>query len=302
MIKPIASDAASESELFPEDAPPASSHDTRESYLTRAKSSYAKIRHVFVQLPPTGGKGSQPSMLPQLKRNHRAAVLYLALLSNWPWLRRQAEPLPAATWIRFLRSDQPNALTWTPQSLSHAWGVLEDLNLVMRPRKGRLLNIRPLKEDGSGEEYFSPTGTGGDSYFVLPKQFWLDQHHGILGWPEFAVLLILLKETGRNPVTELAIDRAQRYYGISRTTAEAGLSGLRDQALLMSNERRVTDVDHPEGRRLTSLHRLVGPYSTKARQELRTAANRSVEQQRERQLKKKREASADGETLDEPSP
>ncbi|MDF0514292.1 hypothetical protein PX701_11725 [Agromyces sp. H3Y2-19a] len=295
MVAPIDNALTSEAGLFPEDAPAANSRDTREVYLQRATSSYAKVRHVLIQRPPSGGKGSQPSMLPHLKRNHRAAVLYLALLANWPWLRRQAAPLPAATWIRFLGSEQRGSLTWTPQALSHAWGVLEELKLVERQRKGRLVNVRPLKEDGSGGDYASPTGKGGDSYFALPKRFWLDEHHATLSWPGLAVLLILLKETNQYPVTELAIDRAQAYYGISRTTAESGLSELRARGLLLSSERRVADVDHPEGRRLASLHRLSSPYSTEERRELRDAANRSV-------ALKGKEALANGEEPDEPSP
>lgn len=288
--------ASSESDLFPEDAPAVSPQATREKYLKRAGSSYAKVRHALIQLPPTTGRGSQPSMLPALKRNHRALVLYLALLANWPWIQRQAEPLPAATWIRFLSSDVPGALTWTPQSLSHAWGVLEELKLVERPRKGRLLNVRPLKEDGSGDDYVRPVGKGGDSYFVLPKRFWLDQHHGELSWSSLVVLLILLKESGQTPVAELAVDRAQAYYGISRTSAELGLSDLRARKLLVSRERRVEDVDHPEGRRLTSLHVLLSPYSTEERQRMRDAANLNVVG------RKQKEASSDGETSGEPSP
>jgi hypothetical protein len=268
--EPIVEDA------FPEDDDAATPAETRAIYLGRAKSGYTKLRHRFVQTPPTGKTSSRPGTLFQLSRNHRAAILYLAVLANWPWLSREDMPLPADSWIRFLTADDSAALTWTPQSLSHAWGVLEELNLIERPRKGRLKDVRPLREDGSGEEYTSPTGTNRDHYLILPNEFWTRQLHGTLSWPALSVLLILLKETGGKPTAPLAIDRAQPWYGISRTTAEQGLAELRGLGIVTSAMRQVKDPDAVGGRRQTSLHRLDGDFSMSRRELLRTAAKSRV--------------------------
>ncbi len=175
------------------DAEEATPELTRAEWLGWSRLGYTKVRHSFVQTPPVPSKGSTPGTLSKLSRNHRAAVLYLAVLANWAWMSREPDPMPAGAWIRFLTSDQPQALTWTPQSLSHAWSVLEKEGLIERPRKGRLIEVKPRREDGSGA-YTSPEGTG-DAYFVLPNAFWTEQHFGVLPWPALAVLLILLKET-----------------------------------------------------------------------------------------------------------
>jgi DNA-binding transcriptional ArsR family regulator len=258
-----------------DDEAPATPAETRETYLSRSRSGYGKVRRAFVQAPATVTKGSQPGTLARFNRNHRAAVLYLALLSNWPWLSREEDPLPAGAWIRFLTSEKKNALTWTPQSLSHAWGVLETLNLIERPRKGRLVAVRPRREDGESD-YLPPSGAG-DSYLVLPDQFWTEQFHGTLSWPALVVLLILLKETGLTAEAELPVDRAKAWYGISRTTAEQGLTDLRALGLVVSRDRRIKDVNASGGHRLTSQHRLTGPFSTKARSELRAEATERVQ-------------------------
>lgn len=250
--------------------------ETRAAFLARSKSGYTKLRRTFVQEPPTTGGSSRPGMLPNFKNNHRAAVLYLALIANWPWLSREDEPLPAAAWIRFLTCEDPKALTWTPQSLSHAWGVLEDLKLIIRPRKGRLINVMPRREDGM-TDYKTPTGSERDSYMTIPNEFWMEEWHGRLSWPALAALLILTKETGLTPTTTLAIDRTMAWYGISRTSAEQGLTELRASGLVRSRDRRVKDVNASEGRRLTSEHTLLGNFSTQSREALRIAAKVRVD-------------------------
>ena len=270
-----------ESELFPEDAEPSSPASTREAFIKRSRSGYTKLRHEFIQVPasPTGGAAS-PAMLPAFARNHRAAVLYLALLTNWPWLRRSGEALAANTWIRFLSSGKSGSLTWTAQSLSHAWKVLEDAGLVERALVNRLKKVTPLHESGSGESYRSPDGKTRGRYVALPHTFWTDELHATLSWPALAVLLILLKETSGRPSAELPVDKAEKYYGISRTTAEAGLAELRDKGLLLSATRWVQDDVAGEGRRWASLHALLGPYSTAQRHNLQGAAKKRRDEAR----------------------
>lgn len=254
----------------------ATPQETRLEYLARSKAGYSKVRHTFVQTPRGTSGGSKPGTLGLFGRNHRAAILYLALLANWPWLVREDVPRASGAWIRFLSCETPGGLTWTEQSLSHAWKTLEGMNLINRPRRGRLLNVQPRREDGKAE-YSSPTGKSNDLYFVVPDQFWLDELHGTLSWPALAVLLILLKETGGRDSAELPVDRADQFYGISRTTVESGLAELRKRGLLSSRDRFVKDVDTGDGRRRASIHTLLGPFSTQARKELQNAAKARVD-------------------------
>ena len=265
-------DPSAESNDFADEAP-ASPQETREDFLSRTGSAYAKIRHTLIQIPTN--RGSTPSMLPHFNRNHRALVLYLALLANRPWLDKEPEPLHAGAWVRFLTCDDPKGLTWTTQSLSHAWGVLDDLQLISRPRKGRLVDVQPRREDGTGD-YERPIGASNDPYFLLPHDFWLRQLHGTLSWPGLAVLLILLKESGKTGVAELPVDRAHDWYGISRTTTEAGLTELRELGYVESRGRFVKDAKAPQGRRYTSIHTLRDVFSLESRTTLRTAARERV--------------------------
>lgn len=261
------------SELFPDDVEAPNSNATRMEFLHRSRSGFTKIRHSFVQKPPTRKHGgSKPAMLPTFARNHRAAVLYLAVLTNWPWLSRSDETLSAKTWIRFLSSNKPGALTWTEQSLAHAWKQLEQGDLVVRDLDHRMKKVRPLDESGSSDPYVRPQGSRDGVYFALPHEFWSRELHATLSWPALAVLLILLKETNGRPTAELPVDRAQRYYGISRTTAEQGLTELRAEGLLTSRTRFILDHDTADGRRQTSLHALLDPFSTSHREQLRNAA------------------------------
>jgi hypothetical protein len=273
MPKPTFSNPLDESELFPVDAPVASGAETREEYLRRGRSGSTKVRNQLIQQPRTQDRGrSQPAMLPRFARNHRALILYLGLLTNWPWLSRGDKALRADAWIRFLTSEEPGALTWTPQSLSHAWGVLDELNLVERDYESRLRLITPRHESGSGADYTPPDGKGSDTYFVIPGAFWTHDYFATLSWPALAVLLVLLKETGGRPSAELPIDRAEAFYGISRTTAEKGLAELRRKGLVQSKLRWVPDFEATQGRRHASLHAPLGPFSYAARKEIQTTA------------------------------
>lgn len=258
-----------------DDDEPASPSETRQIFLERTKSGYTKLRHSFVQARTEASHSSLPGTLAKLTRNHRATVLYLALLANWPWLSREDVPLSASAWIRFLTSSEEDALTWNPQSLSNAWRTLKSLNLVELPRQGRLIQVTP-HSGTDGVPYKAPTGKGADSYLVVPHELWTKELHATLSWPALAALLILLKETGSTPTTTLKIDRAQAWYGISRTATEKGLAELRAKNLLNSRDRRIKDANSPEGRRLASEHTLLGDFSTERRTALREAAKKRV--------------------------
>lgn len=90
----------------------------------------------------------------------------------------------------------------------------------------------------------------------------------------------MLKETSGRPSAELPVDKAEKYYGISRTTAETGLAELRDIGLVLSRDRWVQDHVAGEGRRWASLHALLGPYSMAERHKLQGAAKKRRDEAR----------------------
>ena len=86
-------------ELNPTEVTPA---ETRAEMLRFSPRGYAQLRHVLVQLPGTEGADEpRESTLARVvrARKHRALVLYLLVLTCWPWLEKSREPLPAAVWV-----------------------------------------------------------------------------------------------------------------------------------------------------------------------------------------------------------
>ena len=122
---------ASGSGTVPSPPPPAPSPGaTREKLLSWSPRRYSVNRFVLVQQPDeTKPRPSTVGVLTK-GRHHRALVLYLLLLTWWPWLSLRHTPLAAEVWVRALTAEGPgtaNALTWSPSTLSrvicHRYGA-----------------------------------------------------------------------------------------------------------------------------------------------------------------------------------
>ena len=152
----------------------ASPSETREDLLTKSGAGYTVVRHSLAQSRDDGG--SVPGVLGQIvtNRKRRALQLYLLLLTVWPWLGAQDQPLPAAVWARALSTDKGRQ--WTPTNVSETWRDLEELGLVKRRRLARGVIVTPQRED-TQVEYTRPAGVKKDfneTYFSLPPEFWTD--------------------------------------------------------------------------------------------------------------------------------
>ena len=255
----------------------ASPGDTRAEGLRLAARGYAIIRHVLVQ----NFDGPRPSTLGIMvrKRRHRALVLYLELLTWWPWLSENFQPLGSEVWIRSLTATGPEksrALTWSPSTLSRTWRELEDMNLIEpRQRSGRLTQIVPRREDGA-DPYTAPTGGENDWYFVLPDDFWADEWFATLSLPALATLLILLKETSpKKPDTQLPRDRMPDWYGISGKTVQKGLSELQASGLAKVRTEVVKAPLSPSGYTRRVHYALAGPFSCENRKLLQKRADQA---------------------------
>jgi hypothetical protein len=104
------------------------------------------------------------------------------------------------------------------------WTTLRDLQLVETQRRGRLLNVTALAEDGGGRAYRHPGEKGArEDYFKLPFAYWRDGHHTLLSLPAKAVLLIALT---LGDWFWLPPRHASAWYGLSESTLQRGLSDL----------------------------------------------------------------------------
>ncbi|WP_181724205.1 hypothetical protein [Nocardia gipuzkoensis] len=243
--------------------------------LSSAKRDYVPVRNVFVQRP--SGEKRRSSMLAMFvgQRQERALDAILTLYALQPVLSED-DPLPLGAWANILSTRKSCGLT----TASKTFRVLEDMGLVTRVRQGHRTVITPLLEDGSRQAWSRPGAQGGDlvssgGYFTIPHEYWTDGYIDRLRLPGKAMLLIMLKETQGSPPFEMAIDRAQKWYGISERTAERGYIQLSAEGLLDVHIQRSASPRLPKGVLRERYHRaLRDPFSTNRRRELQAEARK----------------------------
>lgn len=205
--------------------------ETRASFTKVSARGYTKLRHVLVQIPDGQERGSTVGRMVS-KRMHRALLLYLLILTCWPWLKDRRVPLPAEAWLRALTAQ--NALTWSNSTLSRALSDLEQLNLIeKRERVGRAVRITPRREDGQ-DIYTAPEGLADryNTYFTLPDSFWKDEIFAKLSLPGLAMLLVIAKETSKNAEMYVPYEQGQAWYGLKPKTVQNGITELKELEML----------------------------------------------------------------------
>jgi len=242
--------------------------ETRDELLRVSGSGYPKIRHILRQHP--GGVPDRVSVLGPMvtDRKRRSLVAYLLLLTVWPWLAKQASPLPAAVWARALSTDKGRK--WTTTNVSAAWADLEQRGLIERRRLSRGVVVQPRREDGLAD-YSSPGLIKGDrreTYFVLPPEFWRQEWFEELSLPGLAILLVIAGETSEKAEVRLTHEKAAQWYGLSQRSVASGIEDLRSHGLLVE---RVVWAKAPLsaiGTTQQTWYSLTGPFSFESRQRL----------------------------------
>jgi len=264
-----------------DDEGPATPQDTRKELLQFTARHYTQIRHVFVQLPDRDKP--RPSMVGHMvhERKHRALILYLLLLTIWPWLKERRDPFEAAIWLRALDSsdvpDSPSGTTWSSSTLSRAWTDLGDMGLVTTKRESRLVRVTPRREDG-GDDYTTPGGRKDrwNVYFTLPEEFWLEGWFAKLSLPALAMLLTIAKETSNQPETRLPYESAPEWYGISPKSAQKGLKELDEHNLLHIRIETKKSALSPTGKTVRFWYSLTGEFGYTARVARQAAAAKAA--------------------------
>jgi hypothetical protein len=262
-----------------EDEKPATGTEIRKELLDDARRGFAPIRKIFVQRPNT--ESVRASVLSQLvkTRQHRPLKTLLLLHALEPVL---GDPLPLATWAKMLDTRK---LPCSSAQASSAINALVRRDLATRTDQGQYVVVKPLLEDGSGEDYSRPGSLGSDvgrGYFTIPYQFWTEGLVDELSLPGTAMFLIMLEETTQNATFAMAVERASEWYGISERTAERGFSELSRLDVLAAHKQLVKATRSPTGLRAIYHRALTGPYSTKARAELQQTTGKAARRRAEK--------------------
>jgi hypothetical protein len=264
--------------LMRADEEAADAAETRAEMLQFSGRGYLQLRHVLVQLPERDSAGSRASTLARFvhERKHRALLLYLLLLTCWPWLEERRLPLQSDVWIRALSA--PGALTWTSSTLSRAWADLEDLRLVEKRRDQRLVRVVPRRED-AGEAYSAPGGRSDrvHTYFILPGEFWTEEVFARLSLPGLAMLLVIAKETSSKSEFRMTYANADEWFGIKPKTAQNGIRDLEEAGLVRQRAVVVKAPLSPSGSTVQMWYSLTGAFSQGERKalQIRTAKERA---------------------------
>ncbi|MFE6965655.1 hypothetical protein ACFVAJ_11090 [Agromyces sp. NPDC057679] len=246
--------------------------ETRAELTRLSARGYTQLRHVLVQLPDRDKPRASTLAVMLHERKHRPLLLYIMLLTCWPWLKDRREPLEGAVWIRALTAK--GGPTWSSSTLSRAWAELEQLGLVTKgKREKRLIRPVPRREDG-GADYEMPGGRQDrwNAYFSLPDEFWNEELFAKLSLPALVMLLVVAKETNKKDEVWLTYDNVDEWYGIKPKSAQKGLTELQALGIL---SRRAEVVKAPlasHGRTVRMWYSLVGPYGHQARAAKQTLA------------------------------
>lgn len=208
--------------------------DTIADMLAKSKRPGRRVqfRNRFVQ------RGTQsapePGPLAKIVRSHDelaldAFMLHRALASKEPW---QSRELHSLVWARSLgvHTDSDGGAA----AVSRVWRRLDQTHhLIARGKKGRTGVYTSLCEDGGGDPYTSPSGTGVDGrYFQVPFEYWEQGWHHSLSLPGKAMLLV---GSTLKPPFLLPVDKVPGWYGLSTETAQRGLAELRDLGVLIES-------------------------------------------------------------------
>lgn len=240
---------------------------TRATMTRLSARGYVQLRHILVQLPDADKPRQSTVGRAVHERRHRALLLYILLLTCWPWLKDNDAPLASAVWIRALTPPPGGGLTWSPSTLSRAWLDLEEMGLLEpRTRQGRATVIAPRREDGHAS-YEPPAGRADrwNTYFSLPDAFWNEEIFAKLTLPGLAMLLIIAKETSSKKEMYLPYAKAKEWYGISAKSAQNGVADLDANGLLHRREEQILAPLSPTGSTTRTWYSLTGDFGHEAR-------------------------------------
>jgi len=210
--------------------------------LRSARRDGVPIRKSFVQ-QGRGRANTKPGPLAGLVRRGdvRALDAYLLLhaaASAAPW----DCTWPSDTWVHLLDLTRSTTGGSTKAAVSKVFARLSKThNLVEVARVGRRSSVVLLREDGTGAPYSRPV-TKEDPWFTLPHSYFLKGYDTSLSLSAKAMLLVTLH---LKDGAWLPSEYSREWFGISPTTARAGLAELIEQGLVAETRDYVPDLKSP---------------------------------------------------------
>jgi hypothetical protein len=245
---------------------------TIDTYLTRSGRDALPLDRGFVQKRSAEGTRAPGPLHEFVKRGREPALEQYLLAHSFASKDDEGRfdvRLPGTAWARAIGGHfdgttgkvEPAAL----HLVSRNWRFLEERKLIARERVARRTRIWLLADDGDGEPYVHPGAgrlgkrldDGALGYFQLPYAYWRERWHEKLDLPAKAMLLIGLSLGDGFP---LPYGQVQKWYGISASTAERGLTQLHDLGLLYREQWRRADPESPVGFADTYYYMLQPPF------------------------------------------
>jgi hypothetical protein len=128
---------------------------------------------------------------------------------------------------------------------------------------------------------------------LLPGAFWTDLWFDRLSLAGVAVLLILLKETGKTDEVHLTHAETAAWYGISESTAKKAYDELLEKGLAIYRDEYVQAHYTENGVTVRRHYSLTGEFATAAREQARLdAAAARAKRARAARVRNKRSATA----------
>lgn len=241
-----------------------------QAMLERTGRDRVPVRRAFLQKPSGSDRGAA---LAEIVRARDVAALDAFLLIHA--MASSSAPhvtwYPAATWTSVLALDEYAGPAAARSRWSKVVSRLVELRLIERERRGNKMNYWLLHESGDGEAYRRPRTIAHGSWFSLPYTYWFEGHYRTLTLAEKAMLLIALDQPEDS---RLPYDRMPRWYGISASTAERGLTGLTAKGYLASSQEWRPEPKSPTGWTEDRRYNAVGPWSISVRRGQPTSSSR----------------------------
>jgi hypothetical protein len=232
--------------------------------LGRRRAAGAPVRNLFVA---DDREGVRPPMAQLLSAAASTAVggggrggqlrlkLYLSLL--WICAAPPHEVVrPARAWAALLGLDDPAGRG--ARRVQDAMRDLQERRMIIIRNRGSAANgITPLIEWGTGQPYSTPSEAynhfqlskassetlAAHRYFRVPSSLWTSGLISRLGGPGLAMLLVLRCEQQGDDgkAVWFSPDRAINRFGLAESTRRQGLEQLRNEGLVVSVSRKLSD-------------------------------------------------------------
>ena len=247
-----------------------SQQQTIEDLLAQSKRELVPIRKTFVQIGQ--GKHTKPGPLATFVSSHDErglnAYLFVHAVASAPPYNCD---YPSGTYVRALDLGSDAEPASARGAVSKVMRRLEERQLITRGRVGRTSSITLLREDGSGEPYEHPHARG-ETWLQLPYVYWTKGWYKTLSLPAKALLLVALSRPDDFP---LPAERGPKWYGISPDSTERGLRDLVTADLLSYDQAWVKNHRSETGWIEQRQYRLLGDFSSDAREALSAKSKRS---------------------------